>query len=150
MLADRPLYLKWERQGKIWWNKEWLDEHGPVRQRIPDFDDHVSFANHDLKLNTLPLIQQTTSGRPFVNCLTPMTLNEIAQARALFAMRTSTPWQVEEFLKQRVFYRLSQVASILDVSEHHGFSVAEHTPGLDYLNSIIPRQKLRKVDWNRS
>jgi hypothetical protein len=43
--------VEWSRQGRVHWEQHWLDEHGPVRSRIPDLNDHMSFVNYDLRHN---------------------------------------------------------------------------------------------------
>lgn len=150
-LADVPLYLSWTSHGKIWWSVDWLRVHGPVRERIPGFDDHVSFANFDLRQNKLPQIELATDGRPFVRCLAPVNeeeLNEVAKKGALVhaTPQESNVRQYEQFMKTRVYARLAVVASVRDVVLYHGFQPSERTPGLDHLDSLLPVQDLRRVD----
>jgi hypothetical protein len=42
-LAERfsevRLYLAWEHQGRLWWDDDWLERHGPTRTHIPGMDD---------------------------------------------------------------------------------------------------------------
>lgn len=153
-LADRPLYLSWTNQGKIWWNEDWLNIHGPVRERIPGFDDHVSFANFDLRQNKLPQIEVETGGRPFVSCLAPMSeedLKEVARKAALLHAQPEKPdtqqyQQYQQFMKTRVYARLAVVAGVRDVVRYHGFQPSERTLGLDHLDILLPMQALRRVE----
>lgn len=150
-LADVPLYLSWTSQGKIWWNENWLRVHGPVRERIPGFDDHVSFANFDLRLNKLPRIELASEGRPFVRCLAPMSEDQLSGVAKKAALVHTAPQRLddqgyEEFMKTRVYERLGAVAGVRDVVRYHGFQPAERTPGLDHLDRLLPPEDLRRVD----
>ena len=143
-----PLYLAWEKQGKVHWDEEWIKQNGPVRQRIPGLDDHISFANFDLKNNGLPLIQTADSGRPFAMCFKPMTETELSELQAAVITHFDHPWQADECLKE-IGSRLAAVAGLLDVVAYHGFAPATRTPGLDHLNMLLPRQELQRVDHDK-
>lgn len=150
-LADVPLYLSWTSQGKIWWSEDWLRIHGPVRERIPGFDDHVSFANFDLRQNKLPQVELSAGGRPFVRCLAPMREEELQEVAKKAALVHATPQkldaqQYEQFMKTQVYARLAVVAGVRDVVRYHGFQPSERTPGLDHLDRLLPVQDLRRVD----
>lgn len=148
LLEDSPLYLIWKRQGKVWWDEEWMEDRGPVRQRIPDLDDHISFANYDLKLNDLPLIETTSEGRPFVRCLAPLSKEELASVQVWAIDNHARPIEVDHFMK-RVYERLIAVTGILDVVHHHGFEPMARTPGLEFLDSLVPRKGLRRVEYRK-
>jgi hypothetical protein len=145
--ADRPLYLNWERQGKLWWGEGWLEQHGPVRERIPGFSDHISFANYDLEKNGLPLIQTTAEGRPFVMCINPLDRETLGAVAALAHAWLSDQSAAESWLQTHIYSALAQVSSILNVVAYHGFGPAEMTPGLGYLNVLLPRKDLTRVDY---
>lgn len=150
-LADVPLDLSWTSQGKIWWNEDWLRLHGPVRERIPGFDDHISFANFDLRHNKLPQIELAADGRPFVRCLAPVSEAELKEISRKAAFVTATPeksdtQQYEQFMKTRVYERLAAVASIRNIVRFHGFQPSKRTLGLDYLDRLLPAQDPQRVD----
>jgi hypothetical protein len=145
-LADMPLYLAWERQGKVHWTEDWVRQHGPIRQRIPGLEDHISFANFDLKQNDLPQIQTTENGRPFVMCIEPMTEAELSDLQHAVVAHFSRPGQAHDCIKE-VGARLAAVARLLDVVAYHGFAPAMRTQGLDHLDSVLPRQETRIVDY---
>jgi hypothetical protein len=114
-----------------------------VRERIPGFDDHVSFANFDLKLNSLPRIDLSREGRPFVMCLDPLDEDEMR-------LLPLDPSLVSASINVRdVVTRMAQVKRILDVVHYHGFQPANRTPGLDYLDRIAPRSELREQPIER-
>lgn len=48
----------WARQGNVHWEGWWLREHGPSRDHIPGFDEHIGFANFDLERNGFGLIER--------------------------------------------------------------------------------------------
>jgi hypothetical protein len=146
-LKEAPLYLAWKRQGKVWWNDDWIEAHGPIRQRIPGLDDHISFANYDLKLNGLPQIGTTAEGRPFVMCVPPPSKSELEQVFEDAIAHFRFQWEVDAFMKEQVYERLGVVAGILDVISYHGFEPASRTPGLDYLEQMVPRKPLQRVEY---
>lgn len=151
LLRDAPLYLAWEHQGKIWWNDDWLKRYGPVRSRIPGFDDHVSFANFDLGQNALPLIRQTDVGRPYVSCQSPLTASEMERVNTLAAMLHSGDTQpdvegYQKFMTEKVYDRLGITAGVRDVVRYHGFVPAKITPGLAHLGRLAPPRELRRRD----
>lgn len=146
-IAERPLYLSWRRQGKVWWEESWVQQYGPVRQRIPGLDDHIGFANYDLRLNSLPQIQKNSQGRPYVICFPAMDKSELAEILDFAIIDFDRPWQVDDFMKTTVYAGMARLRGILDVVHYHGFEPAERTSGLDYLDSILPRQGLRKTEY---
>lgn len=140
--ADAPLNLQWQRQGRIWWNQHWLESHGPTRERIPGFDDHVSFANYDLRLNSLPQIQLAQNGQPFVMCMKLPSAEELA----FIKRETSGAWHSRgAVLRNYQHWRVSQLRGILDVVGHHGFEPSDR-PAFDLFNRLVPPQALNRVD----
>jgi hypothetical protein len=59
--------VDWSKQGRVYWEQHWLDEFGPVRSRVPDLKDHLSFVNYDLGLNGRPQIVEGPDGLLWVN-----------------------------------------------------------------------------------
>lgn len=64
---DFRFNVVWMRQGKVRWNQDWVDGRGYTRSHVPDLRDHISFANHDLRSNGLPVIEEDSSGL-FIQC----------------------------------------------------------------------------------
>ena len=52
----------------------------------------------------------------------------------------------EQFMKTRVYARIAVVAGVRDIVRYHGFQPSERTPGLAYLDRLIPVKDLRRVD----
>ena len=49
-MPDRNEYrLRWVSQGETVWEDWWVASHGKTKTQIPSEDDHVSFANYDLR-----------------------------------------------------------------------------------------------------
>ncbi|WP_326957542.1 hypothetical protein [Amycolatopsis sp. NBC_01286] len=141
-IEDAPLYLHWVRQGKLHWNQDWLDDHGPARSHIPGLAEHISFANYDLRLNGHPTIETDNQGRPFVTCVRPMTAQELKETHA-HAIALIGRTEADAFMQANIYRRLRRLAGMLDVVAHHGFEPAMRSAGLDYLRSVYPRQELR-------
>lgn len=55
-MIDR-LDLVWLRQGEVRWQQNWIDQYGHTRTHIPNLEEHISFANFDLRRAGLPTIQ---------------------------------------------------------------------------------------------
>jgi hypothetical protein len=162
-LADEPLYLAWRRQGKLWWNEEWIQANGPVRQRIPGLEDHISFANFDLRQNGDPQIAMTSEGRPFVMCIPLMSEDDLRRVSSLaiahllgpageFAEYVNDPGvreRINAIMHREVYSRLADVSGTLDVVHYHGFEPASRSIGLDYLDPLLPRKGLRRVEFRK-
>ena len=43
------LKIIWKRQGDVKWEDWWVEKYDRKRARVPDINDHISFANFDLK-----------------------------------------------------------------------------------------------------
>lgn len=54
--------VEWSRQGRVHWEQDWLNARGPIRTRIPDLKDHLSFVNHDLAHNGRQLVTEDDEG----------------------------------------------------------------------------------------
>jgi hypothetical protein len=54
--SKKTVELVWTRQGNIKWENWWVEQHGHTRTKIPGREDHISFANVDLKHNRCPTI----------------------------------------------------------------------------------------------
>lgn len=149
-IADAPLYLSWMRQGKVRWEEYWLESNGPVRQSIPSLDDHISFANFDLRQNSLAQIETNSMGKPFVSCITALTQSEF---RALF-MRVAAISQSNEelrsFIQEHVYARLVALRSILNIVKFHGFDPETRTEGLDQLKDLTLANQLRQSGYFRA
>jgi hypothetical protein len=142
LITPRPFYLRWHRQGKIDWNSDWVDRYGPTRSSIPGLDEHVSFANYDLRLNRLPEIETAPEGRLFVQCPLPFTAEDLALA----SERSLLSPPEKDAAVQAAITCMRGVAGILNVVQHHGFDAADDTAGLRYLNSVLPREPLRRAN----
>src|SRR6476646_1876136 len=56
------LRVIWERQGEVRWESDWTGRYGHTRSHVPGLDEHLGFANYDLKRNGLPEIQKSPEG----------------------------------------------------------------------------------------
>ena len=54
----RTLYITWVKQGTIQWEKWYTERYGNKLQKLPSMDDHISFANFDLKNNQCSTIKK--------------------------------------------------------------------------------------------
>lgn len=63
--------VRWARQGQLKWGEGWLKTYGPTRTRIPDYEDHIKFANFDLEHNGLPVLREDEQGLTIDDSLTP-------------------------------------------------------------------------------
>ena len=61
------VFVYWAKQGKVKWSDDWVDARGYSRSHIPGLDEHLGFANYDLRLNGLPEIQRNREGRLYLN-----------------------------------------------------------------------------------
>lgn len=56
VIAIDHIELAWVRQGVVLWEDTWVERHGRTRSHEPSLEEHVGFANHDLRLHSLPEI----------------------------------------------------------------------------------------------
>jgi hypothetical protein len=56
----------WARQGTPVWEQWWVQSRGKTRSHEPTRDEHVSFANYDLRRFGLPDLQ-VRDGRLFID-----------------------------------------------------------------------------------
>jgi hypothetical protein len=61
------VFIYWAKQGKVNWESDWVADRGYARSHIPGLDEHVGFANHDLQINGLPVIQKDESNRLYLD-----------------------------------------------------------------------------------
>lgn len=55
--------VAWKRQGTVTWEPGFEQ----TRSRIPGLDDHIGFANYDLRYGGLPEIHKDPSGDLFID-----------------------------------------------------------------------------------
>jgi len=61
------VFVYWANQGKVHWNDDWVESRGYARSHIPGLDEHIGFANYDLRMNRLPEIQRNRAGRLYLD-----------------------------------------------------------------------------------
>lgn len=54
--------ISWVRQGDVIWNEDWVELHGHQRSKLPELQDHIGFANYDLRAAGLPEISELEDG----------------------------------------------------------------------------------------
>jgi hypothetical protein len=144
-----PFMLRWVRQGKAAWRRDWVDQYGPSRTHIPGLDEHIAFANYDLELNGLPRITKDASGEPYVMAIRPLTEAEMSQVHSQIYLEFAASYNhlhnVELFFTRRVIRPLLRLASLLDSVAYHGFVPAEDSPGLREFRSLLPPQETEVV-----
>jgi hypothetical protein len=142
-LEPVPFKLRWVRQGKVTWRRDWVGAYGPSRSEIPGLDQHVGFANYDLHHNDLPTIQKDAAGQLFVMAIRPLTEAEMIEVyREVLGYIHDVNGTGAAF-KSRVLKPLTDLAAVLDVVAYHGFEPAEDSPGLRYLRTLSPQTELR-------
>ncbi len=55
-MVNKTLQVVWVRQGEVNWELPWVRIFGYKRFRKPEFEDHIGFANFDLKRAGFPII----------------------------------------------------------------------------------------------
>jgi hypothetical protein len=66
-LVAYRIFIYWAKQGRVNWETDWVTVRGYSRSHIPGLEEHVGFANHDLRINGLPTIQSDDSGRMYLD-----------------------------------------------------------------------------------
>lgn len=56
--------LVWKRPGQTQWGQGWVEQYGRTKTHEPGEEEHIGFANHDLRHNGLPILRR--EGRDLV------------------------------------------------------------------------------------
>lgn len=62
MPVTQSIQVEWAQQGDVNWESSWIARHGHERTHTPGEDEHIGFANYDLRLNDLPQITRAADG----------------------------------------------------------------------------------------
>ncbi len=128
--------LKWVRQGRVAWRTDWVNKYGPTRSHLPGLGEHISFANFDLKRNSLPMIELDSDGDPYVMAVRPLT--EAEERETLGAMIDYFGLErANNVFRDKVVRPVVRLAMVLDLAAYHGFVPAEETPGLQRLRTLL-------------